>query len=101
QYNVGGGKGAHVTTGAGERHPRSRHVLSGRRSQRKRIVRGRRSDVRYQVSPVEERRGKQAGTAGPENTEVIRDEDSVVVGIKAGLGGEDVVGGMRDENSVI
>jgi len=45
QHDVGGGKGADVATGAGERHPRSRHVLAGRRGKRKGVVCGRRSDT--------------------------------------------------------
>ena len=101
QHDVGGGKSADVAPGAGERHPWSRYVLARGRGKRKGVVRARRSDIRHQVSPVEEGRWKQGGAVRSENTEAIRHENSMVVGIKAGLGGEDVVGGMRDENGVI
>ena len=42
-----------------------------------------------------------ARTAWAEYAEAVGDEDAGVVGIEAGLCGEDVVGGVRDEHRVV
>jgi hypothetical protein len=95
---------ADVAASPRERHPRSRRVVTSRRGQRKRTVRAGRRDVRNKVGPIEERGGKidaSETAAGAEHQEVVGDEDSFVVRIEAGLGGQDIICGMRDEDRVV
>src|SRR5262245_39101123 len=61
-------------------------------------------DVRNQIGPIEERRGKvdaRQAASRTKHAEVIGNEDAVVIGVKASLGRQDVIRRVRDQNCMI
>ena len=68
------------------------------------MVRSTGRDVRHQIGPIEKRRSivdaRQAASR-TKNEEVVGNEYAVVVRVKAGLGRQDVIRRVRDQNRMI
>ena len=101
QFHVGDGHGSHIASCARKGHPRRRRVFTRRGEQ----IEGGIGDGIDDVRPVGEgrrERGSEAiGLGRVEIVEAIRNGLAVALAIDAGERGDDVVGSVRDEGSVV
>ena len=93
-----------ITARACERYPGRRHVVARGGGQGIGLVHGRGINIRDLVGPIKKRQGEKdtrQAASRTKNAEIVGNEYTVVVRVQAGLGGENVIRCVRNQNRMI